>query len=106
MAEANSNTEPRWELADRLSSLAKNLTGRRKIHFVDDKTLCAGCKYATIVRLRSDNSRTIICGVLGRAMPHNVDECSAYGGINELSIGQMTDMATLIDPRDLTKGYL
>ncbi len=96
----------KWELQQRLERIAEPLTGKRKIQFVDDHSICISCRHSIITRRGSQNHRSIRCQMLG-PVPHDLTECSSYLGINELSLGQMVEMAMIIDPRDFMKsGYL
>lgn len=97
----------RYELADRLEVAAKKLDGQRLSHFVDTRSLCLSCREAIITRLASRNNRQIRCGALGRVVPDNIVECTAYRNITQLSLSQMVEIAYLIDNRkDRQGGYL
>lgn len=112
MSETPEYAEPsfseRHQLGNMLSEEAKRLQGIRQQHFVDQPSLCNSCKFSTILRQASQNTRKILCGVLGGTIvPEDVAECSAYETINSLSLRQMADIAVLIDDRpDRYKGYL
>lgn len=98
--------EGRWELAERLERQAAQLTGVRKDGWVDDRSVCSSCRHAHITRRGSANHRVIVCRQLGRPVPHDLSECNSYQNVTELTLQQMSDIAVLIDPRDLLKeGY-
>ncbi len=99
-------TENRHILAEQLERAAGNLSGkqqRRALQFVDDKTICGTCKSAHLMRRSSQNTLTIYCCYLGGYVPHDLTECSKYRSITDLSLDQMTDIAVLLDQRDLLK---
>lgn len=96
----------KYEMQQRLERIAEPLTGNRKIQFMDEASICISCRHSMVMRRGSQNNRTIRCQMLG-PVPHDLTECSSYLGINDLSLGQMVEMAMIIDPRDFTKsGYL
>lgn len=97
----------RYELTERLQEEAKKLEGIRRQQFVDQPSICSHCKYAQITRQASKNYRTIRCSVYGRNMPEDIIECNEYASYMDLSLSQMAEIATLIDPRkNLERGYL
>lgn len=104
-------TEPaplsRYELGEHLEAQAKKLQGVSRRHFVDQHSLCSSCKFSTITRQASQNTRRIHCGIFETRMPEDLAECTAYAAFGSLSLTQMVDIATLIDDRpDRYRGYL
>lgn len=94
------------ELVKSLEKAASKLEGVRREQFVDERSLCGSCQYAQIMRRASKNHRVIHCGVYGKDVPEDIVECSDYKTFMGLSLQQMAQMATLIDPRDyLKEGY-
>lgn len=97
----------RYELGERLEVETKRLQGVMRGHFVDQRSLCTTCKYASIKRQASRNVRVIRCSVIGQIMPEDIAECTDYAAFGSLSLSQMANIATLIDDRpDRYKGYL
>lgn len=101
-------TESRYDLADRLERVASKLQGLRQDQFIDDKSVCNTCKHSQIVRRHNRNERVIWCHQLSKNVPLDLSECSSYQNLTELSLGQMADIAWLIDNRSDKKvgGYL
>lgn len=97
----------RERLADQLEAQTKRLRGIMRGHFVDQRSLCGSCKWASITRQASRNTRVIYCNQYSRNMPEDIAECTDYAAFGSLSLSQMADIATLIDDRpDRYKGYL
>ncbi len=96
----------RWLLTEKLEEIAAPLSGKRGHSFVDDKSLCTSCRHAHVFRRGAANNRTIRCSKIGE-VPSDITECSDYLSMNQLSLGQMTEIAMILDPRDFIKnGYL
>lgn len=86
---------------------SKKLSGYKVEKWVDSKSICSTCKYATIIRRGSGNTRQIRCGELMEWVPEDLIECSSYQNITQLSLSQMANIAVIVDPRpDKYKGYL
>jgi len=101
------SADDRYRLGERLEAENKRLTGVAREHFVDQKSLCSSCKWASIRRQYSRNARIIFCSNFTQLMPEDIKECTAYQAFGSLSLGQMADIATLIDDRkDRNQGYL
>jgi len=99
--------DERYRLGERLEAENKRLTGVAREHFVDQRSLCSSCKWASIRRQASKNARIIFCSNFAQLMPEDIKECTAYAAFGSLSLGQMADIATLIDDRpDKYQGYL
>ena len=97
----------RNRLGERLEAENKRMEGVIREHFVDQRSLCTSCKWASISRQASKNARVIHCNQYGRNMPEDITECTDYSAFGSLSLSQMADIATLIDDRpDRYKGYL
>lgn len=97
----------RYEMGERLEAENKRITGVRRAHFVDQKSLCSSCKYASMRRQESRNARIVHCSVFGKQMPEDVIECTDYAAFGTLSLTQMAEIATIIDDRsDQYRGYL
>jgi hypothetical protein len=96
-----------YEQIDILDREAKKFTGTKLEHWTDGKGICGSCQWATIIRRASRNTRTIRCGELGKQVPEDITECTAYQNFTQLSLQQMGQIAIVIDPRpDKYKGYL
>ena len=70
--------------------------------------LCFHCKNHFAYRTFTMNEPRVFCSAAPKAMemPLNVAECSDYQKVASLSLGQMTQIAYPIDPRDRLKdGY-
>ena len=92
---------------DILESEGKRYTGKRIDTWQDGKGICATCKHGMLLRQASKNERKIYCHTLSQCVPDDISECSSYGNFTQLSLSQMGEIATLIDPRpDRYKGYL
>lgn len=87
----------RDKLARTLERNTMKLQSRMKGHFVDDKSICTTCDWATITRQASKNRRVIRCSCISGIMPDDIVECTDYKAKTELSLNQMTGIATLID---------
>ena len=99
--------DDRYRLGERLEVESKRLTGVAREHFIDQKSLCSSCKWASIRRQHSRNARLIFCVNFSQIMPEDIKECTAYTAFGSLSLGQMAEIATLIDDRkDRNQGYL
>lgn len=97
----------RERLGERLEAENKRMAGVNREHFVDQKSLCTSCKWASITRQASKNARVIHCNQYSRNMPEDILECTDYAAFGSLSLSQMADIATLIDDRpDRYRGYL
>ena len=97
----------RDQLCDRLQVTARKLEAVRGDSFLDSKNLCVTCKHATILRQASKNNREINCSIIGKRIADDIVECSDYANMLQLSLGQMTDIAVLLNNRaEPTSGYL
>ena len=96
----------REKLGRQLERSASKLEGQKRDHFVDSRSLCNTCRWATIKRRASQNNRLIRCSEIGEYVHEDITECSAYQNITTLSLSQMAEIATLIDPRNHEAGYL
>ena len=70
--------------------------------------LCFHCKNHFAYRTHTMNEPRLSCHASPKAMemPLNVAECSDYQKVASLSLGQMTQIAHIVDPRDYLKdGY-
>jgi hypothetical protein len=94
------------KLIRKIEREAERITGERRANFVDSKSLCTSCQRAIITRVSDKNHRLVECSMLGRRMPDNVSECSAYFSATGLSLSQMASIARLIEVRDTNQGYL
>src|SRR5437899_11843231 len=82
-------SEPHNErLIDRLEKEADRIAGKRRLNFVDTKSLCTSCDHAGIVRQESKNHRTILCFAIyqGNPAPDDIMECSSYKALTGLSL--------------------
>jgi len=87
----------REKLANRIEKAARHLEGVNRESFIDDASLCTSCKWAMITRRASQNNRLIQCRDLGQYVPGDIIECNAYSGVASLSLGQMAEIAVIID---------
>lgn len=96
-----------YDAIDRLETISKRLEGIQRTNWVDSKGICSSCSRAFITRQASRNTRVVYCKEMGHQVPEDISECNMYRNLTTLSLGQMADIATLIDPRpDKYKGYL
>jgi len=95
-------------LIQRLEKEADRIAGKRRLNFVDTKSLCTSCSHAGIVRQESKNHRTILCFAIynGNPAPDDIMECSSYQALTGLSLRQMANLAHIIETRDTNQGYL
>lgn len=90
-----------------LEDQGKKYTGQRLDSWQDGKGVCSSCRNAMIIRQSSKNQRTIHCSEINAEVPDDISECNSYKNFTQLTLGQMAEIATLIDPRpDGYKGYL
>lgn len=92
------------KLLGQLEKAAKKLEGQRRDHFTDTQSICGHCRWAHITRRQNKNNRVIFCTTLSQIMPDDIQECSEYTSLTQLSLQQMAGLAWIIDPRDHTKG--
>ncbi len=97
--------ENRYELADNLERDATKLQSRLRGHFVDDHSLCVSCRWGHVYRQSSKNRRNVYCTTLSKYMPDDVSECSEYQTINQLTLHQMAEIATLIEVNEKKVGF-
>ena len=91
--------------ADKFKTNLARGTGEQGTKF---SGLCFHCKNHFAYRTFTMNEPRVFCAASPRAMemPLNVAECSDYQKVASLSLGQMTQIAAVIDPRDhLKDGY-
>lgn len=95
------------KLVGRLEKAANKLQGQNRESFVDSKSLCTTCRWAFIVRQQSKNNRYIHCssGYPGNWVPDDISECNSYSNVTELSLGQMAEIATLINITEKRVGF-
>ena len=84
---------------------AQKLEGVQGESFVDSRSLCTSCVWATITRRSGRNHRVIRCGEMAQFVPEDISECNNYKNITTLSLSQMTEMATLIDISEKKVGF-
>lgn len=101
----------RWDLADKLEQMAGNLAGksgqRKGLEFVNDNNICGTCRHAHMMRREAQNVMMTYCQELSQLVPHDLIHCNKYRNITQLDLSQMSQMAVILDPRDLLKqGYL
>jgi hypothetical protein len=97
-----------YDATDRLRTASQPLEGVRSTNWVDAKGICVTCSHAIIQRRSSRNERVILCKELGhQRVAEDLAECSMHHTVTTLDLGQMAQIATLIDPRpDRYKGYI
>lgn len=79
-----------------LDEQGKKFSGVRQQSWVDDKSICTSCKYSHIVRRAGKNTQAVYCTDVGQWVPGDISECSSHKGFTELTISQMSSIATLI----------
>ena len=90
-----------------LEDQGKKYTGKRLDTWQDGKGICASCKRSVVMRRSSKNERVIFCNELQAHVADDISECNSYQNFTQLSLAQMAEIATLIDPRPYRyKGYL
>jgi hypothetical protein len=89
----------RAKIASQIEKTAKqlHLTGQRRETFTDSVSLCNTCKWASSRRRKSANIKRIECSIFSGPCPEDISECSEYSTITSLTLGQMADIATIID---------
>lgn len=97
MNELDETTLDRFKVTDQIEKAARRLEGVRRENFVDTHSLCTSCRWSTIVRRASRNERVIRCGELSEYVANDISECSGYQNMTTLSLGQMADIAVLIE---------
>jgi len=85
-----------YDQVDLLEQQGKKLTGKKLANWGDGKGLCGSCKWASIIRQESRNTRVIQCGSIGKRVPEDIVECSDYQNFTQLTLSQMSSIATLI----------
>jgi len=96
-----------YDATERLRTASQVLEGVRSVNWVDSKGICTTCSHAVIQRRLHKNERVIVCQELRRRVPEDLAECSLHHTVTRLDLDQMSQIATLIDPRpDRYKGYL
>ena len=61
--------------------------------------LCGRCENGTVFRRRGLSTPLVYCSMLRREMPHDVVECTAYAGRDDMDLTEMNKIATVIDAR-------
>jgi len=79
---------------------------RRAAAFSEIKGLCRTCVHAHITKRGSveHTETTIRCGEIGKVMPPDIMECSAYWKIGQMSLRDMHEIAWYVDNREPTGG--
>ena len=85
-----------YEQRESLEEQGKKFSGIRQSSWVDDKSICTTCKYSHIVRRTGKNIQSVYCTDVSQWVPGDIAECSSHKGFTELSINQMSGIATLI----------
>jgi hypothetical protein len=62
-------------------------------------SLCVGCRHSHLYRRRGSSDASIYCHRLERYVPPDIVECSEFKAVTALSLGQMAEIALVIDPR-------
>ena len=91
--------EGRAKIADQIEKVAKqqHLSGQRRETFTDSISLCSSCKWSSSRRQASRNTRRIECGIFSGPCPEDISECSEYATLTSLTLGQMAEIAIIID---------
>lgn len=97
----------RGKLTNTLERIVKTqkLEGVQTESFVDSRSLCTSCVWATITRRSGRNNRVIRCGEMGMFVPEDISECNNYKNLTTLSLSQMAEMATLIEISEKQVGF-
>ena len=97
-----------WELADKLERKAKvALKGLGGSGRPVGVSLCFRCKHSMVYRRANDvdHEYKTYCLELGEEMPNNIVECSRHAPITQLTLGEMSEMAVMIDDQERGKGH-
>lgn len=70
-----------------------------------ERSLCESCVMATVVQGMSSQQRIVKCMDINRVITFNVETCSAYRRFGVVTIGEMKEMATVIDIRAGQVGF-
>ena len=99
MIDDTPNDEGRAKIAVQIEKVAKqqHLAGQRRETFTDSISLCNSCKWSSSRRRASHNTKQFECGIFSGPCPEDVSECSEYATITSLTLGQMAEIAYLID---------
>lgn len=91
--------EGRAKVAAQIEKAAKqqHLTGQRRDAFTDSVSLCSSCKWSSSRRQASRNTKRIECGIFNGPCPEDINECSEYVTVTSLTLGQMAEIAYIID---------
>ena len=92
--------EGRAKIAAQIEKAAKqqHLTGqRRRDNFVDSTSLCTSCKWSSTRRRAGQNTRRMECNIFSGPCPEDISECSEYATVTSLTLGQMAEIAIIID---------
>ena len=89
----------RAKIAAQIEKVAKqqHLTGQHREVFTDSVSLCSSCKWAQSRRRQSSNTKRLEYSVFSGPCPEDISECSEYTHITSLTLGQMADIAIIID---------
>ncbi len=63
------------------------------------KTLCEGCTRAQITRGMNEAEQIVYCHQLGQRMTFNVEQCSSFNQWGDMTLYEMKEMATIIEPK-------
>ena len=99
-----------YEIHEAIAKAEHLSNGRLKSDLTNPKGvgLCFTCENAHVSKRVERNTYMIICRSLeGNAtMPNDIGECNRYAKITDLSLYQMSQMATLIDVREAGGHYI
>ena len=89
----------RAKIANQIEKTAKqqHLTGQRRDTFTDSISLCSSCKWGQSRRRKSANAKRMECSIFSGPCPEDISECSEYTHITSLTLGQMADIAIIIN---------
>lgn len=83
-----------------LSAQSQQILSRMREVRTDAKSLCITCEHGTVFRQRSRDRVVFVCQKLDREVPNDIIECTGYENPHELGLGQLIEMAVIIDPRE------
>ena len=89
----------RSKIASQIEKVAKqqHLSGKRREAFTDSISLCTTCRWSSSRRRSGQNTKRIECGVFSGPCPEDISECSEYATVTSLTLGQMAEIAYIID---------
>lgn len=97
----------RLERLAKAQGLVSDEMGGMKGQAANIPGICRTCTHATIVSRGSVEHKetTIMCGILGKMVPHDIMECTDYWKRGQMSLRDMQEIAWFIDNRPPSGQY-